>query len=90
MRSKSKHVINSIQFQFMRTSHCMLNTGMTMNAVAMNIVCSTRAIRHLMRIPRGSVVRCLTRNPGSWVRAALDPRGFFEGVSFGKTLQSLA
>ena len=25
----------------------MLNAGMTMNAVAMNIGCSTRAIRHL-------------------------------------------
>ena len=27
---------------------------------------------------------------GSWVRAALDPLGFFVGVSLGKTLQSLA
>ena len=25
---------------------------------------------------------------GSWVRAALDPLGFFVGVSLGKTLQS--
>ena len=37
---------------------------------------------------RGSVVKCLTK--GSWVRAALDPLGFFVGVSLGKTLQSLA
>ena len=42
------------------------------------------------RVPRGSVVRCLTRNPGTWVRASLDPLGFFVGVSLGKTLQSLA
>ena len=26
---------------------CMLNAGMTMNVVAMNIGCSARAIRHL-------------------------------------------
>ena len=32
----------------------------------------------------------LHRNPGSWVRASLDPLGFFVGVSLGKTLQSLA
>ena len=42
------------------------------------------------RVPRGSVVRCLTRNPGTWVRASLDSLGFFMGVSLGKTLQSLA
>ena len=28
------------------------------------------------RVPHGSVVKCLTRNPGSWVRATLDPLGF--------------
>ena len=36
----------------------------------------------------GSVVKCLTGNPVSWVRAALDPLGFFVGVSLGKTLKS--
>ena len=28
------------------------------------------------RVLHGSVVKCLTRNLGSWVRAALDPLGF--------------
>ena len=41
-------------------------------------------------VPRGSVVKCLTRNPGVLGLASLDPLGFFVGVSLGKTLQSLA
>ena len=36
---------------------------------------------------RSSLVKCLVIQ-GSWVRAALDPLGFFVGVSLGKTLQS--
>ena len=42
------------------------------------------------RVPRGSVVRRLTRNPGVLGSGALDPLGFFLGVSLGKTLQSPA
>ena len=37
---------------------------------------------------RGSVVKCLTRNPEVLGQAAQDPLGFFVGVSLGKTLQS--
>ena len=43
-----------------------------------------------LRVLRGSVVKCLTRNPGVLGLAALDPLGFFVGVSLGKTLQSPA
>ena len=42
---------------------------------------------NLASVPHGSVMKCLTRNPGifviqeSWVRAALNLLGFFVGVS---------
>ena len=43
------------------------------------------------RVPRGSEVRCLTRNPGVLGSSLTRSSGFFfVGVSLGKTLQSLA
>ena len=36
-----------------------------------------RFFSEITGVLRGSVVECLTCNPGSWVRAALDPLGFF-------------
>ena len=37
-----------------------------------------------------SVVKGLTRNPGVLSSAALDPLGFFVGMSLGKTIQNLS
>ena len=34
--------------------------------------------------PCGSVVKCLARNQGAWVRAALDPLVFFRGSVLGQ------
>ena len=39
-------------------------------------------------VPRGSVVKCLTRNPGYGVRTAQDPLSFFVGVSLGARLEN--
>ena len=56
----------------------MLNAGMTMNAVAMNIECSTHAIRHLKQRfqatgcsedrPRSGRPRVTTRGQGRYIR----------------------
>ena len=55
----------------------ILNAGMTMNAVAMNIGCSTRAIRHLMQRfqatgrtedrPRSRRLRVMTRGQDRYI-----------------------
>ena len=58
--------------------------------MAVNLDKDVHIIHWIKRVLRGSEVRCLTRNPGAWVQASLDPLGFFVGVSLGKTLQSLA
>ena len=42
------------------------------------------------RVPRGSVVKCLTRNPGVLGLSRTRSSGFFVGVSLGMTLHSLA
>ena len=39
-------------------------------------------------VVRGSVVKCLTRNPGVLGSSRTGSSGFFTGVSLGKTLQS--
>ena len=56
----------------------MLNAGMTMNSVAMNIECSTRAIRHLRERfqatgrtedrPRSGRPRVMTCGQGRYIR----------------------
>ena len=46
-------------------------------------MCSTQG-----RVPRGSVVKCLTRNPGVLGSGRTRSSGFFVGMSFVKTLQS--
>ena len=42
----------------------------------------------LVGVLRGSVVKCLTRNPGVLGSSRTRSYGFFVGVSLGKTLQS--
>ena len=42
----------------------------------------------IVGVLRGSVVKCLTRNPGVLGSSRTGSSGFFVGVSLGKTLQS--
>ena len=47
-----------------------------------------RLCSSLLGVSRGSVVKCLTRNPGVLGTSRTRSSGFFVGVSLGKTLQS--
>ena len=53
-------------------------------------VCNRRRLLLLKKVPRGSVVRCLTRNPGVLGSSRTRSSGFFRGNVLGQDTSELS
>ena len=82
-------IINIFLYSYIKSNVCSMKTERESNTVKQtlfffNLLCIAIAVLMFYRVPRGSVVKCLTRNPGVLGSSRTGSSGFFRGIVLGQ------